>query len=206
MRAAPAPRLKTFWFKDQRERDPAQIASASAAVVWRTANHRIENLRRGGFVVDAGADYANVLVEVLCLMAVAADRIAFRSEPGAWRVAFTSALVRRLGELLAESLDELIGPDPDPSRGWSRRFVDRYNLRAQEYADHAYAADGPSFGFLRCFGERLVESMSDADDRRWAHDQAMTVEGPEAIDTLEKSMRGLLGLAPKPPRRGAMGD
>ncbi|MCP5265994.1 MAG: hypothetical protein H6934_07765 [Burkholderiaceae bacterium] len=198
-------RLKTFWFKDQRARDPNQIATATAAVLWRGANHRIQNLRNGKFNIDAGPDYANVLVELLCLMVVVADRIAYRQEAAPWREQFTGALAHRVGELLQDSLDDLIGPDPDPARGWRRRFIDRVNARIAEYAAHDYGPDGPDFGFLRHFGDCLTEMLPDADDRRWSCDQAMTVEGPEIVDMMEKSLSGLLGLAPKPPRRAAGG-
>ena len=34
----------------------------------------------------------------------------------------------------------------------------------------------------------------------------MTVEGPECVDVMEKSMRGLLGLEAKPRRGGEAGE
>jgi hypothetical protein len=208
MATTPGLRLKTFWFKDERPREPGQVATATAAVVWRSANHRIQNLRRARFRVEAGADYANVLVELLCLAVVIADRAVARlvADDGAWRQAFTPALAVRAGELLEDSLNDLIGPDPDAARGWRRRFVDRFNLRNAEYAQYDDGPEGPSFGLLRHFGEVLTEAMADDDDRRWATDQAMTVEGPELADVLEKTMRELLGHAPKPARRRESGD
>ncbi|MEZ5653898.1 MAG: hypothetical protein R3E87_25470 [Burkholderiaceae bacterium] len=208
MSTRPGLRLKTFWFKTEQNRDPDQIATAAAAVLWRTANHRIQNLRKGKFSIEAGPDYANVLVEVLGLMVVVADRIAYRNDNGPWREAFTGALARRVGQLLQDSLDDLIGPDPDPARGgWGRRFIDRVNLRADEYACHPYDEGGASFGFLRHFGDCLQDMLPDSDDQRWAVDQAMTVEGPEIIEIMESTMRGLLGQESSPKRRaGATGD
>lgn len=200
----PGIRLKTHWFRDATQREPQQVANALAAIVWRTADVRLKNLRKGRFEIAAGPDYLAVLAEILCFLVVVADRVAYRHHPGPWREAFTGALAIRVGELLQDSFDDLLGPIPE---GYRKRFVDRLNRRAAEYADFAYGGDGPEFAFLRHFGNLLTDAMSDPDDRRWALDQAMTVEGPECVDVIEKSMRGLLGLEPRPKRpRGEAGE
>lgn len=211
MSTRPAPRLKTFWFDEQRTRSPQEVASAAAAVVWRTAAHRIANLRHAGFAIEPGADYANVLVELACLMIAVADRVALRfarrpAAEGKWRTAFTSALAHGVGELLQDSLDDLLGPDPQPGRGWRRRFVDRVNVRLAEYGQFECGDDGPSFAMLRTFGERMEEMVADAGDRRWIADQAMTVDGPGAAETIDDAMRALLGQRAKPARRAMSGD
>ncbi len=193
----PGMRLKTHWFRDATPRPPQQVANALAAVVWRTADVRLKNLRKGRFEVAAGPQYLAVLAEILCFLVVAADRVAYRCHPGPWREAFTVALAIRVGELLQDSFDDLLGPIPD---GYRKRFVDRLNQRAAQYADFAYGEDGPQFAFLRHFGNLLTEAMPDPDDRRWALDQAMTVEGPECVDVIEKTMRGLLGVGSGPRR------
>jgi hypothetical protein len=196
----PGIKLKTHWFRDATPRDPAQVANALAAIVWRIADARLKNLRKGNFDVAAGPDYLMVLVELLCFLVVVADRIAYRHDPGAAREVFTSTLVTRVGELLQDSFDDLLGPAP--GGGYRKRFIDRFNQRAAEYADFDYRDDGPEFAMLRHFGQLLTDTLADPDDRRWALDQAMTVEGPECVDVMEKSMRGLLGLEPKPRRGG----
>jgi hypothetical protein len=70
-----------------------------------------------------------------------------------------------------------------------------------EYADFGYAEDGPEFGFLRYFGTCIEEALPDPADRRWVLDQIMATQAPEAIESVERGMRGVLGLDPKPPRR-----
>jgi hypothetical protein len=198
-----ATRLKSHWFRDEQPRAPAEVANALAAVVWRTADQRIRNLRKANFVIAADASYLNVLAELLAFLVVVADRVAYRHDPGPWRVEFTTALTVRVGELLQDSFDDLLGPIPG---GYRKRFVDLLNRRADEYADHGYDAGGPDFGFLRHFGHAITEAMPDDDDRRWALDQAMTVEGPECAEVIGKAMRGLLGLEPKPRRAREGGE
>ncbi|MCL4183904.1 MAG: hypothetical protein KJ011_10705 [Burkholderiaceae bacterium] len=201
----PGMRLKTHWFRDATPRDPAQVANALAAIVWRSADVRLRNLRKGRFEIEAGPGYLQVLVELLVFLCVVADRIALRYQPAPWRETFTSALVRRVGGLLQDSFDDLLGPAP--GGGYGKRFVDRFNLRVAEYGEFDYHPHGPEFALLRYFGELLTQAMPEAEDRRWSLDQAMTVEGPECVDVVEKSMRGLLGLEPRPQRvRGEAGE
>ena len=162
-------------------------------------------MRRGHFEIAAGPHYLQVLVELLVFLAVVADRIALRYQPAEWRETFTAALVRRVGELLQDSFDDLLGPAP--GGGYRKRFIDRFNIRFAEYGEFEYHPHGPEFALLRYFGDLLTHAMPEAEDRRWALDQAMTVEGPECVDVIEKSMRGLLGLEPRPGRpRGEAGE
>ncbi len=197
-------KLKTFWFRQQAGRDPARQAGALAAVIWRVGNDRVRNLREGGFSVAAGAVYVDILAELLAFLVVVADRIAYRHEPGPWREAFVSALTVRVGELLQDSFDDLLGEAPDG--GYRRRFVALVNRRAEAYAEFDYGPDGPTFGMLRLFGHFLADAMSDAFDRAWGLDQAMTVEGPAGVELVERSMRGILGLERAPARRGEAGE
>lgn len=195
----PGMRLKTHWFRDATPRDPAQIANALSSIVWRSADVRLKNLRKGHFEIAAGPHYLQVLVELLVFLAIVADRIALRYQPPEWREAFTSALVRRVGDLLQDSFDDLLGPAP--GGGYRKRFIDRFNSRFAEYGEFEYLPHGPEFALLRYFGDLLAQAMPEEADKRWALDQAMTVEGPECVDVIEKSMRGLLGLEPRPQRR-----
>ena len=50
----PGMRLKTHWFRDATPRDPAQIANALSSIVWRSADVRLKNLRKGHFEIAAG--------------------------------------------------------------------------------------------------------------------------------------------------------
>ena len=201
----PGMRLKTHWFRDATPRDPAQIANALSSIVWRSADVRLKNLRKGHFEIAAGPHYLQVLVELLVFLAIVADRIALRYQPPEWREAFTSALVRRVGDLLQDSFDDLLGPAP--GGGYRKRFIDRFNSRFAEYGEFEYLPHGPEFALLRYFGDLLAQAMPEEADKRWALDQAMTVEGPECVDVVEKSMRGLLGREPRPKRpRGEAGE
>ena len=65
-----------------------------------------------------------------------ADRIALGYQLAPWRDAFTPVLVRRIGELLQDSFDDLLGPAP--GGGYRKRFIDRFNLRVAEYGEFGW--------------------------------------------------------------------
>lgn len=193
-------RIKRHWFREAGERSAHATATAVAATVWRASVHGVQGVRKAKFAVEVGAPFIDALTEFLAFLVVVADRIAYRQAP-AWREEFTVGLVRRLADIYAENLDHLVGPDGES--GYQPRFIQLINARMSEYAEFDYDEQGPDFGFLRYFGSRIVEAMSDADDQRWVLDQIMSAQAPEAVELVERALRGLLGIDAKP-RRAAL--
>ncbi|MFZ5464482.1 MAG: hypothetical protein ACOZB1_13355, partial [Pseudomonadota bacterium] len=117
------------------------------------------------------------------------DRIAYRQLAPARRAEFTRALALRLADLVEDNADMLLAePAPGPCR---RRFLELFNTAGEEYGAYGYGADGPDFGFRRCFAARLGRVLP-AKDRPWVHDQAMEIEAPTAVAAIEKTLAGLL--------------
>ena len=195
-------RIKRHWFREGAERSPSDAASATAAAVWKAAVHGLKSVREAKFAVDVGTPYIGVLTEFLVFLVAAADRIAYRHDTGEWRVAFTTALAKRLADIYQENLDHLVGPLADG--GHRRHFIELLNERMAEYAEFDYGDDGPDFGFRRYFGSRIEVVLPDADDRRWVLDAIMSIQAPEAVEVVERGLRGLLGIDPKP-RHHAVG-
>jgi hypothetical protein len=198
-------RVKSHWFRDTAPRGARDIATAMAAIVWKTAGHRLKHMRTVDFDIETGEPYVGVLVEFLAFLVAVADRIAYAHDPGAWRSEFTSTLATRVGELLQDSFDDLLGSAGDG--GYRRRFIDRVNERAADYASFGYTdRDGPEFGFLRHFGDVVREALPRDFDRAWGADQAMSIEGPAAAETIAQGMRGLLGKAQRARRAHEGGE
>jgi hypothetical protein len=196
-------RIKRHWFREGAARDASASASVIAATVWKASVYGMQNVRKARFTVDVGAPYVAMLDEFLTFQVVAADRVAYRHDDGEWREAFTVALATRLAEIYQENLDHLLGEAP--AGGHKRRFIDLLNERMAEFSTLGYEEHAPNAGFLRQFGYRVGDVLTDADDRRWALDQMMSVQAPEALESLESAMRGVLGIDPKPRRRAAGG-
>jgi hypothetical protein len=198
-------RVKSQWFKSGRSKTPLEIAGATAFILWRIALNALNEMRSAGFDIAVGPQYFSFLSEFLVFLVQLADRIAYRHYGEEERIAFTTELANRVGENLAENQVNLMGAAA--MSAYKTDFIDRLNLRAAEYAEFSYESGASNFSFLRQLGNCL-EQVVDERDRRWVTDQVMALQAPEAVETLEKSMRGLLGLEPKRQRtkRGAGGD
>lgn len=197
-------RLKTHWFKVEQARSPTDLASAMAAVVWRTASQRVGNLRDARFEVSVGAPYVAMQAEILALLVTIADRLAYAHEPDTFRHAFTSALTIRIAELMADNYDDLLVDPGQDSLG--KRFIGLANQRFVDYAEFEFDGREASFQMLRLFGEFLEDACAVDDDRRWIRDQAMTVEGPSGVEVVAKAMRGVLGQEAAPKRSVSAGE
>jgi hypothetical protein len=192
-------RVKSQWFKGDRARTPEELAGAAAFIVWRIAENALKSMRNADFGIAVGAQYFSFLSEFLIFLVQVADRIAYRRMGEEARVAFTGTMANRVGETLADNQSRLLGGTAAEHKA---DFIDSLNRRAGEYAEFEYGETGPSFSFLRHLGYVLQEIMDDR-DRYWVTDQAMAIEAPEAVETLEKAMRGLFGEDQKRRRRGA---
>lgn len=209
----PAMRIKSTWFKPGAAHAPAEQANAMAFIVWRVAHQLLKRMRGADFDIDAGQPYFDFLSEVLVFLAAVVDRIAAVRLSAADRVEFTTALVRHVAGTLAENERDLLGPPPAGAEPYGDRFIDLFNELVQHYAEFgadpmadAQAGFQPSFAFLRYLGSRLEPTLPPK-DRLWVLDQVMSIEAPEALGIVQRSMRELYDPAPRRTRRqGVSGD
>lgn len=197
-------RVKSNWFKSGREKTPQEIAGAAAFIVWRIGQNALKNMRNAGFDIAVGAQYFVFLSEFLIFLVQLADRIAYRHFDEAERIAFTTELANRVAENLAENWRDWVGGEFAAHKA---DFIARLNLRSEDYATFDYEKGADNFSFVRQIGQFMQEAVGEH-NKRWVTDQIMASEAPEAIDTLEKAMSGLLELEPKKraARGGTSGD
>jgi len=193
-------RVKSQWFKSEMPKSATEIAGAAAFIVFRIAQNSLKNMRKARFELPAGAVYFAFLAEFLAFLTLIADRIAHGRGDETWRIEFTTALANRVGAFLADNESSLLGVDtPDEVK---RRFVALVNARSADYSDCSWSDAGPDYAFLRCLGHRVAEVM-ERHEQTWAVTQVIDSEAPEATETLQRAMAGLLDDAPRPPRRGS---
>jgi len=193
-------RIKSNWFKEGREHTPQEISDALAFVVSRIANNALQNTRKAKFEVETGTQYFDFLAEFLLFLILSADRIAYRDLSEENRHVFTGNLANRVAETYAENRSRLLAENQDYCK---QSFIDLLNQRAGEYADFGYDEKGPDYGFYRYLAYCIGEVMSDADSS-WIIDQMISFEAPEAVQMVERTLRGLYETEPKPKRRRAV--
>ncbi|MBI4997882.1 MAG: hypothetical protein HZC22_13520 [Rhodocyclales bacterium] len=194
-------------FHTEGQRSAATQASVVAILAWKLAVDAIKRMRRADYDIDVGRPYFDFICEFLIFMAMAADRVAYLHLEPEKRADFTTALAKRLAEIVEENNYVLMG-SVEPG-ACQRHFLDLFNRRSGEYAEFDYGPDGPDFGFKRLFAACLREGLPEK-DRLWAVDQVMEIEVPEALKALDKSLAGLFGLGggrkPRRERAGVTGE
>ncbi len=209
--STPAMRIKSHWFKPGAGKSAAEQASAMAFIVFRVAQNMLKRMRGAAFDIDAGPLYFAFLREVLVFLAAVTDRIAHARLDEAARQEFTVALVRHLARTLQENEDRLLGPPPVGAPTHADTFIDLVNELAQHYAEFGADPEArdeaagfePDFAFVRYLGRRLEATLPEK-DRRWVIEQVMAAEAPEAVATVQRSMRDLYDAAPRRVRRAAV--
>jgi hypothetical protein len=192
-------RIKSSWFKEGREHSPQEVSDALAFVVSRIANNALQNTRKAKFEIEVGPQYFDFLAEFLLFLIISADRIAYLKLPEEDRLVFTSNLANRVAETYAENRSRLLAENMNYCK---QSFIDLLNQRAGEYADFGYEENGPAYSFYRYLAYCIGQIMNEADSG-WIIDQMISFEAPEAVQMVEKTLRGLYEAEPKQTRRRA---
>lgn len=194
-------RIKSQWFQAEAPKSAQQTASAMAFIAWRVTQNMLKQMRQAQFDIDVGPQYFAFLREVLVFLIQVVDRMAYERMTPELRSDFTTALVRRVAEILEESELEWLPPPALGEQSRRNQFIDLCNEQAEAYADFSCGPQGPDFGFVRYLGSR-IETLMPAKDQRWVIDQIMAIEAPEALRMVQRGLEGVLSTAPRPARRG----
>lgn len=190
-------RIKSNWFKPGKQHTPQELGGALSFVAWRIADNALKNTRKADFEIAVGSQYFSFFNEFLFFLIHVADRIAYRRLSADDRAIFTGTLANRIAETQAENQSRLLGGTTAEHK---QQFIEQVNLRAEGYADFDYDENGPSFNFTRYLGYCMKQVMSEKDSD-WIIDQMMSIEAPEAVEMVEKTIRNLLETEAREPRR-----
>ncbi len=180
-------RIRDSFHARGKARSAAELASVAAMLAWKLAHASLARMREAGFEIEPGRAYFDFMCEALAFLAHVADRIAFRELASNERLAFTQALAARVAQIVADNGELLLGARADDCE---RHFLALFNASGSDYAQFEYRIDGPDFGFLRLFAGRVRDVVPEK-DRLWVADQVMAIEAPEAIEAMERTLRGL---------------
>lgn len=180
-------RIKTK-FHTTGQRSAATLASVVAVLAWKLAIESIKRMRKADYDIDIGRPYFDFVCEFLVFLAVCADRVAYRELDEADRIEFTTALAQNIARFVEENRIMLLD-EAEPGES-QRHFLELFNRRAAEYAEFDYDESGPDFGFKRFLAACLRDVLPEK-DKLWVVDQAMDIEAPEALKTLDKTLKGL---------------
>jgi hypothetical protein len=181
-------RMRSRWKQDGRERSLEDLASVGAANAWRAACNGVLNLENEGFETSSRAQRLDIIEEFVAFLLLVADRLVYDRYSAEERERFVTAMALRLAELVDENRTDAQGVGPH-----RERFIDRLNERTGVYAECSFSQDeGPGFSMLCCLGERVTEVLGPT-NRKWAQDQVVAIDGPEAAQAFTRALETLLG-------------
>ncbi len=190
-------RIRTAWKNKGREVSIEEHAVAVAAVAWRVALNAAKNLHQQAFVYEEDAQRLGVMREYLYFFIHAADRRVAGRFDEAQRTRFITALSHECRRhYLENERDVLAGEPPE-------RFVDELNDRMARYAGTRFAGDPsateteteaetePGYEAFRALGMRVQDCMEQAQTNKWAQDQVLNIDGPEAFRVFSRALSAL---------------
>jgi hypothetical protein len=192
-------RIKSQWFRSGASKTPQQTASAMAFIAWRVAQNMLKQMRTAHFDIDIGPQYFAFTREVLVFLTQVLDRMAYQRMGPEGRAEFITALVKRVADILQDNEDGLLGVPPAGQPSHYTQFIDLFNELSDHYADFGFDAEGPDFAFVRYLGHRITLLMPQK-DQRWVLDQVMAAEVPDAVQYLQRAIKGVLSTEVRPPR------
>lgn len=179
-------RIKSHWNNDAQERSLPEIGGALAYIAWRIAVDKAINLHCERFVYRDDAQRLGVIQEYLIFLIQIADRKAHETLDDADRRTLVTSLAAKVIEHVQDNAQDLLGPGD-----YGRPFIERLNLRSDEFAAFQIDEQGPSYAFLRHLGFEIQTLMGDGQDNRWVIDQVMDKDGWDAYKQFARAFDNL---------------
>ncbi|UCH53446.1 MAG: hypothetical protein JSW09_01135 [Pseudomonadota bacterium] len=180
-------RLKTK-FRTRGPKTIEQRAGVVAFNLWKVSQETYRHMSKEGFKFERPPEIAAAITEILAFLVQVADRLVYGKLSEDDRARFITALCKQLAQTMQANQAEVMGPGDHVST-----FIDTLNERFQDYAEFDYTTDGPSYHFLRYFGERMSAALAPGDNK-WVVEQVMDIEAPEAIKYTRRLVHEVLGL------------
>ncbi len=181
-------RIVHKWHKNS-DRELKQIAESLAYNCWKITLSSVRGLQDENFYFTSKVQGMEVMTEMLIFLLQVTDRLIYESMEAEDRARFVGAMAYRFLDIVLDNYGDLAEEGPERTD-----LVGLINERANDYAEFSYSEEGPSYHFLRYFGERVGAIMGDDQDNKWVIDQMMDIEAPDAIEALKKSIGGIVGI------------
>lgn len=179
-------RIKSHWMSDRRERALPEIAGALAFIAWNLAKDKAITLHCERFVYASDEQRLGVIQEYLIFLIQIADRLAHGTLGDEERRVLVTELARTLVLHVQDNSQDLLGPGD-----YGTPFLERLDRRSDEYAEHGFGEDGPSYAFLRSLGYEIQVLMGEGQENRWVIDQVMDKDGWDVYRKFSRAFRDL---------------
>lgn len=185
-------RVKTVWFnKDGEQKGPEEVATVLASTIWRLSDAAVIGLSKADCDIMTPQRGFTLIGEFSAFLLHLADRLAHDRADDETRTTLIQGAGKRLAEIMEKNIHDLL---EDRDHPYQAAFIEMLNKRLADYGTFEFTAGKPDFQALRYLGNMVREKMEKT-DLPWVVDQIMSIEAPEAMETLEKTMNGFFGKA-----------
>ena len=182
-------RIKTVWFrKDGDSRGAKETAGAIASILWRLSDRAMINLPKADYDIITPQRGFTIMAELMAFMVHLCDRMLYDRVDEDQRTPMIQALAKRLAEIIEDNIHTVVGDHDHP---YQDDIVSLFNKRSADYATFDFIPEKPNFAVLRCLGNHIRETMEER-DQPWIIDQIMELEIPKIVETVRKTVDGLL--------------
>lgn len=187
-------RIRTAWKNQRRAVSVEEHATAAAAAAWRIALNAARNLHAQEFDYAGDAQRLAVMREYLYFLIHLADRRAQASFDADRRAQFTARLANECRRHHDENERDIMaaavaaaGEAALPAG----HFTAQLNRRLRAYAGTKFVAGQPGYAALRALALRVRETLGDSQTNKWALEQVLDIDGPEAARVFGNALQAL---------------
>ncbi len=180
-------RVNKRWNQKARPRSIEAMSNVIAAAIWKLAAQVVLNLENENFETTTQGQRLDIMEELIIFLVHMADRQVYEQTSPENRGQFVSVLVKDLARMLEESRN-----DVEQTGDHQTAFVEKTNLRCEEYSEYQFSPEeGASFAMRCLLGEHVMATMG-ARDNKWIPDYIIGREAPEVEATLRQTLAGLV--------------
>jgi len=180
-------RFKTKWHRG----GPKTLADRAGVVgfnLWKVAYEAFRRMEREEFSMGGDEQVTAVVGEWLAFLLQMSDRLVYGQMSEEDRATLINALGRNLADTMESNMADLFGPGD-----WRGRFIGRLNQRLADYAEFEFDPGGDNYAARRYVAEKVAEALTGM-DTKWVIEQVIDIETPEAIRSVKRVVREVLGL------------
>ena len=183
-------KIRDKWRQGGKAVSLADNASAAAYASWQIALTATKNLHAQDFEYQNDHQRICVLREYLIFLSHIADRLAFEYMEVSDRKHFVNIFVTESARQLQRNAEEILG-----AGNYRNELIELLIRRNQQYNQYPTKDGAPGYGMLRSFGENVQQWMGKSQKNRWAIEQVIEIDGPNAVNTLKQTIVRLLESA-----------
>jgi len=183
-------RIRNKW-RGKGPRSIDENATAAAYIIWQIGLRFAKHLHEQEFDYESGRQRISVIREYLVFTSHVVDRFVYTLLSEQERRAFMNVLVGRAARHYQRNAQELCGPGD-----YRSELLDSANQRFIQYAQCAFEDAEPGYAARRLLGQAVQDILGMSQTNRWALQQIVDIDGPDAARETREGIAPLLDTAP----------